>query len=142
MHKTLLYSLILFLLPLAISLADEDISDDQARLDAAKRYVETVPPMSSLLNQNLLLLKNRFPDKDVQRIQHEIEKTFGSQRIEELMIKIFAKHLTVAELNALANFYGSPIGKSIMNKFGPTMADFQFSLYQEMENFIKEIESR
>ncbi len=33
------------------------------------------------------------------------------------------KHFTADELKALADFYGSPVGKSAMKKFGVYMAD-------------------
>ena len=33
------------------------------------------------------------------------------------------KHFTTEELKALADFYGSPVGKSAMQKFGAYMAD-------------------
>jgi hypothetical protein len=55
------------------------------------------------------------------------------------------KHFTAEELQALANFYGSPVGKSAMKKFGQFMADampniqsLMFDAFQkakaEMEN--------
>ena len=33
------------------------------------------------------------------------------------------KNFTAEELQALANFYGSPVGRSAMKKFGQYMAD-------------------
>jgi hypothetical protein len=44
------------------------------------------------------------------------------------MVKIF----TAQELNALADFYGSPVGKSAMGKFGIYMAEVMPALQQEL----------
>ena len=43
-----------------------------------------------------------------------------------------AKNFTTDELKALADFYGSPIGKSAMQKFGAYMADLMPVLQAEM----------
>jgi len=50
------------------------------------------------------------------------------------------RHFTVRELNALADFYGSPEGRSVMNKFGSYMADITPALQQEMLRAIKQYE--
>ena len=39
------------------------------------------------------------------------------------MIDAMVKNFTTEELKALADFYGSPVGKSAMKKFGAYMAD-------------------
>jgi hypothetical protein len=42
------------------------------------------------------------------------------------------KHFTTEELKALADFYGSPVGKSAMQKFGAYMADLMPIIQAEM----------
>jgi hypothetical protein len=44
------------------------------------------------------------------------------------MVKVF----TAEELNALADFFGSPVGKAAMGKFGVYMADVMPVIQQEM----------
>ena len=39
------------------------------------------------------------------------------------MTDAMVKNFTTEELKALADFYGSPVGKSAMQKFGAYMAD-------------------
>jgi hypothetical protein len=39
------------------------------------------------------------------------------------MMDAMVKNFTTDELKALADFYGSPVGKSAMQKFGTYMAD-------------------
>jgi hypothetical protein len=42
------------------------------------------------------------------------------------------KHFTTDELKALADFYGSPVGKSAMQKFGAYMADVMPTMEAEI----------
>ena len=43
--------------------------------------------------------------------------------LSKAMIDAMVKNFTTEELKALADFYGSPVGKSAMQKFGAYMAD-------------------
>ena len=43
--------------------------------------------------------------------------------VSKAMTDAMVKHFTTEELKALADFYGSPVGKSAMQKFGAYMAD-------------------
>ena len=43
--------------------------------------------------------------------------------LSKAMMDAMVKNFTTEELKALADFYGSPIGKSAMQKFGAYMAD-------------------
>ena len=48
------------------------------------------------------------------------------------MTDAMVKHFTAEELKALADFYGSPVGKSAMQKFGAYMADLTPIIQAEM----------
>jgi len=48
------------------------------------------------------------------------------------MTDAMLKHFTTDELKALADFYGSPVGKSAMQKFGAYMADVMPAIQAEM----------
>jgi hypothetical protein len=48
------------------------------------------------------------------------------------MIDAMVKHFTTEELKALADFYGSPVGKSAMQKFGAYMADIMPTMEAEI----------
>jgi hypothetical protein len=43
--------------------------------------------------------------------------------LSKAMTDAMVKNFTTEELKALADFYGSPVGKSAMQKFGAYMAD-------------------
>ena len=48
------------------------------------------------------------------------------------MTDAMVKHFTTEELKALADFYGSPVGKSAMQKFGAYMSDLMPTIQAEM----------
>jgi hypothetical protein len=48
------------------------------------------------------------------------------------MIDSMVKHFSTEELKALADFYGSPVGKSAMEKFGAYMADIMPTIEAEI----------
>lgn len=100
----------------------------ESRVYAAKRYVQiSMPPMvDSLINE---ISKNVPENKrvDLKRLRDWMENNL-SEKVIELMIK----HYTVEQLNALADFYDRPMGKSIMEKFGPLMSDMQVYIQGDM----------
>ncbi len=53
-----------------------------------------------------------------------MNKVFEFQALTNVMRTAMLKTLTADELSALADFQGSPIGKSAMNKMGDYMAIF------------------
>ncbi len=63
-------------------------------------------------------------------------KTFASEIDMDAVIKAMRtaiiKHFTAEEIKALADFYGSPVGKSAMSKFGDYMADVMPALQAEV----------
>jgi len=48
------------------------------------------------------------------------------------MMDAMVKNFTTDELKALADFYGSPVGKSAMKKFGTYMADIMPAMQAEI----------
>jgi hypothetical protein len=48
------------------------------------------------------------------------------------MTDSMVKHFTTEELKALADFYGSPVGKSAMQKFGAYMVDIMPTMQSEI----------
>jgi hypothetical protein len=48
------------------------------------------------------------------------------------MMDAVVKNFTTDELKALADFYGSPVGKSAMQKFGTYMADIMPAIQAEI----------
>lgn len=106
----------------------------ESRFKAANRYVQIAmsPMVDSILNEVSKKLPVEKRDEYLIRIRDFINNKFV-KKTTELMIK----HYTVDELNALADFYDRPMGKSILEKFGPLMVDVQ-AYIPEMLKELKE----
>ena len=131
MRFKLFFSLIV-ILSVIVCLSRSAFSDDyQSRLSAAKRYAK-ITPMSKMIDDAVENIAKRLPEDERDKFLSNIKAFCNIEKTEKLAIDTMAKHFTVNELNALADFYGSPVGKSIMGKFGPYMADIQMAMIQEV----------
>lgn len=105
----------------------------QNRLEAAKHYL-TVAPMSEMLDDAIREMSKQFPDDHRARFIAMMKEGIRVDVLEEAAIQSMAKHLTVAEIDALARFYGSPEGKSVQKKFGVYMAELMPVMQRELVN--------
>ena len=136
MRLKLVLSLIV-ILSVIVCLPKSAFSDDyQSRLSAAKRYAK-ITPMSKMYDDALENIAKRLPEDERDNFLSNIKTFIDIEKTEKMAIDTMAKHFTVNELNALADFYGSPVGKSIMGKFGPYMADIQMELIKQVSLAIK-----
>ena len=113
-------------------LATSSIADDyNSRLLAAKRYAQTMP-VSKLLDHMLENIAKSLPANERNIYKNKIMSAIDLPKLEKLLIETMAKHYTTKELNSLADFYESPVGKSILEKAGPCMAEIQMTMWQEV----------
>ena len=107
------------------------------RTAAAKRSLEAMPPKELLQGMSSRVAPN-LPEKD----RKAFVEVMGSAELEKeatrLMTEGLVKNFTVAELNAMTAFYGSPEGKSAAKKFGPYMAGVMPQIQQEVKKAIEE----
>jgi hypothetical protein len=61
-----------------------------------------------------------------------LTKNLDIEALTTAMQGAMVKHFSADELSALADFYGSPVGKSAMSKFGAYMAEVMPALQAEM----------
>jgi hypothetical protein len=92
------------------------------RLAAAQRYARVAAPEEMLDSATREIAKS-LPEEQREDFIRFMSKSLDVESLKRQMIDIMAKHFTTNELNALASFYGSPEGKSVLKKFGPYMAD-------------------
>lgn len=98
----------------------EDTNEN--RTAEANRYLAATPPKEMLID---------LVQKMSAQIPKEKQKAFYDLMIKNMDLEKFTliirdsmvKHFTAQELGALADFYGSPIGKSAMAKLGDYMAE-------------------
>ena len=111
--------------------------DQNTRLSAAKRYAK-VYSLSKVLHDSIDEIANPLPEEIRPKFVYFMERNIDVDKLEIITLNIMVKHFTTEELNALADFYGSLVGKSILVKFMPFMADVQIPLMQEIFRVMQE----
>jgi hypothetical protein len=120
-------SFILFCTTVSLTAADTP----ESRRHEAERYLQAVPPKALFEDMAEKMSANMPPD---QRAQFKAAMTsqLDVPAITKAMTDAMVKHFTSEELKALADFYGSPVGKSAMQKFGAYMSDLMPTIQAEM----------
>lgn len=104
----------------AIDLNIEDTADN--RLSEANRYLNVMPSKDMLIDL-VSKMSQQIPEGK-QKIFHDLMlKNLDLEKFTIIVRDSMVNHFTAEELGALANFYGSPVGKSAMVKFGDYMAE-------------------
>jgi Uncharacterized protein conserved in bacteria (DUF2059) len=101
------------------------------RRHEAERYLQATPPKAMFAD----IANNAAASLPAEQRDHFVQMMTSAIDIDALtkaMIDAMVKHFTADELHALADFYGSPVGKSAMSKFGAYMADVMPAIQTEM----------
>ena len=120
--------MLLLLLPACHALASDT---EQERVAAAKRYLE-VAQMSRITDDTVTELAKSLPAEQRGKFLQFMREAVRPEVLERAALASMVKVFTAQEINALADFYGSPVGKSAMSKFGLYMADVMPVIQQEM----------
>jgi len=120
--------MLLLLLPAFQALASDS---EEERVAAAKRYLE-VAQMSKMVDDTVTELAKGFPAEQRERFLAFMHDAVRPEVLERAAMASMVKVFTAQEINALADFFGSPIGRSAMSKFGLYMADVMPVIQQEM----------
>lgn len=108
------------------------------RRSAALRYMGTVPT-EPILADMIAELAKRVPDDKRAQFVELMRKGVPLDRIDALTLTSLVKHFTVAELDALTAFYGSPEGKSVMKKFGVYMGEMLPAIQAEVLRALQQV---
>ena len=103
----------------------------ETRRREAERYLQAVPP-KALFEDMADKMATNLPADQRQQFKQMITKDLDIAALSKAMTDTMVKHFTTEELKALADFYGSPVGKSAMQKFGAYMADLMPVIRAEM----------
>jgi len=98
------------------------IDTPETRRREADRYLQAVPP-KALFEDIADKMATNLPADQRQQFKQMMTKDLDIAALSKAMTDAMVKHFTSEELKALADFYGSPVGKSAMQKFGAYMAD-------------------
>lgn len=102
----------LLLLPFAA------IANDDTELRAAAERYEAVAGIARMLQDTQKSLASRLPEDKRTPFIEELNARIDVEGLRQTALDAMLEHFTVDELNALADFYGSDVGQSILGKFG------------------------
>ena len=94
----------------------------ETRRKEAERYLQVSPPKALFEDIADKMAANLPPDQREQ-FKRVMTTQLDIAALTKAMTDAMVKNFTTDELKALADFYGSPVGKSAMQKFGTYMAD-------------------
>lgn len=107
----------------------EDTPENRAA--QTQRYLHAMSPRELMTDMADQLAKTVPPDqRDL--LRNVLTKYLDLDALTKAMTDSMVKHFSADELKALADFYGSPVGKSAMKKFGAYMADLSPTIQAEM----------
>lgn len=106
------------------------------RQSQTERYLKAVPPRE-LLRDMAEKVAAQIPEERREQFKAAMTRNLDVEALIKAMAESMAKHFTADELAALADFYGSPVAKSAMKKFGSYMAEVMPTLQTELAKAIK-----
>lgn len=108
-------------------------SDDTPanRAAEADRYLNACPPEDTIKDMAEKMAMNMPPEKR-KEFKDLMTKYLDMDAITKAIKNAMVKHFTADELKALADFYGSDVGKSALKKFGLYMADASPAIQAEV----------
>jgi len=101
--------------------SQESCSSEKSR--AVENYWRTCP-VDDLLDQMALEILKQIPKEQQKDFAKVWLTVVDKAEIASVLSRLLCSHFTLEELKALAAFYGSPEGKSIMKKMPKYTADF------------------
>ena len=136
--KTILASLLIALVLSPAALAGDPADTPESRVTAARTYLELVPVerMTDRVAGNVLLL---IPEEKRDLFRQGVSEGLAEADIEEVMVKIVAKHFTAPEIEAMTAFYGSPEGQAIERKLQGYMADISLHVIPIIRKSVTEV---
>jgi len=94
----------------------------ETRRKEAERYLQVSPP-KALFEDMADKMAGTLPADQREQFKKVMTTQVDIAALSKAMTDAMVKNFTTEELKALADFYGSPVGKSAMQKFGAYMAD-------------------
>ena len=124
--------LLALLLPFSLpAFALEDTP--QNREQQADRYLAVVPPQSMMTDMSSKMAET-LPEEQRDQFKALMTKYLDLGRVTAAIKAAMIKTFTADELKALADFYGSDVGKSAMAKMGTYMSEVMPATMSEVQS--------
>src|SRR6266487_3552206 len=131
MKKQILKSALLLTLCASSTLVLSATDTPETRRREAERYLQATPPKAMFEDMADKMAAN-LPPADREKFKQMLTSQLDIPALTKAMTDAMVKHFTTEELKALADFYGSPVGKSAMQKFGAYMAEVMPTMEAEI----------
>src|SRR5262249_51005230 len=106
---------ITLLAPAAFAQSAQSADSSADRKAAALRYLK-VSRTQSLMNDMIEIISKQVPEDRREECIALMRRLIDNERLESQVVDALARHYTLAELQAMEKFYGSPEGRSIQTK--------------------------
>ena len=103
----------------------------ETRRREAERYLQATPPNAMFEDMADKMAAN-LPPAEREKFKQTLTSQLDVPALTKAMTDAMVKNFTTEELKALADFYGSPVGKSAMQKFGAYMTDLMPTMQAEI----------
>ena len=129
--KTTFFAIAFIALALCASAvsAQDSLADRKA---AAAKY-QSVMPMTKMLEDSYSELAKQLPQDKRADFIAKMKQTIRVDTLERIALDSMIKTFTADELNALADFYGSKLGRSAIQKFGIYMGQVMPAIQAEIQ---------
>lgn len=125
---------ICFVSAAAVSAVDASLEDTpENRITEANRFLSVTPPEEMVADMTKNMSQS-VPEGKRPEFVAVMNTHLNLVSLRKTMLDAMVKHFSANELKALADFYGSPVGKSAMKKFGPYMGDVMPKLQADVMN--------
>jgi hypothetical protein len=125
-----------FLATILTSLHAEGVADTpENRQQQAQRYLQATSPKGIPDDIVEQLAMNEAP-ADRGQFKAAVLAKFDKAAVTKIMMASLTERLSAEELKALADFYGSPIGKSALSKVNDCWADIFSSIQKEVASAV------
>jgi hypothetical protein len=126
-----IFALIVLTLAISSTLVFSATDTPETRRREAERYLQATPP-KALFEDMADKMAANLPPAQREQFKRMMTADLDIPTLTKAMTDSMVKHFTTEELKALADFYGSPVGKSAMQKFGAYMADVMPAMQAEI----------
>jgi hypothetical protein len=104
---------------------------EETRRREAERYLQAIPP-KVMFNDMAEKMAENMPPSERDTFKQTMTSQLNVAAVTAAMMNGLVKHFTTDELKALADFYGSAVGKSAMQKFPAYMTELMPTLEREI----------
>lgn len=125
--KKLVVTLLLLFVPVFVQAAEID----EATLKAATRYVES-QNIKKVLKDMFNSATQMMPESEAKEFHAKFYERLNYKRIEQACILAAARNFNLEELEAMNEFFATPVGQSILKKQGQYSAEVGMVMQQEV----------